>query len=92
LRVMPGVYSVSDPIGLRPTGNYRLVGVYPVNFKRRSDITICLSTQVHPQQEPEPTRELVRYAWRCLNDLPARVGSNYRAMLRDFRDGHYSVR
>jgi ADP-ribose pyrophosphatase YjhB (NUDIX family) len=81
-----------EEIGLRPTGNYRLVGVYPVNFKRRSDITICLSTRLPSQQEPRPTRELSRYAWRGLNDLPSRVGSNYRRMLRDFKDGHYIVR
>jgi len=29
-----------EEICLRPTGNYKLVGVYSVNFKRRSDITI----------------------------------------------------
>ena len=79
-------------IDLDGTGNYRLVGVYPVNFKRRSDITICLSTRLHSEQEPRPTRELVRYAWRRLDNLPSRVGSNYRAMLRDFSTGHYRVR
>jgi hypothetical protein len=30
--------------------------------------------------------------WRCLDDLPSRVGSNYKAMLGDFNDGCYSVR
>ena len=79
-------------IGLRPTGDYRLVGVYPVNFKRRSDVSICLSTRLVPPQEPRPTKELVRYTWRRLNDLPARLGPNYRRMLKDFKDGHYSVR
>ena len=33
-----------EEIGVRPAGNYRLVGVYPVNFKDRSDISICLCT------------------------------------------------
>jgi len=79
-------------IGLHPSGNYELVGVYPVNFKRRSDISICLSTHLSARQEPRPTMELVRYAWRALDDLPRRVGSNYRAMLRDFKDKSYSVR
>jgi len=79
-------------IDLHATGNYRLVGVYQVNFKRRSDITICLSTRLHSEQEPRPTRELVRYSWRRLGNLPSRVGSNYRAMLRDFSTGHYRVR
>ena len=81
-----------EEIGLCPSGDYRLVGVYPVNFKRRSDITISLSTYLLSLQEPKPTRELARYIWRPLNDLPSRLGSNYRTMLRDFRDGHYSVR
>ncbi len=79
-------------IGLRSTGNYALVGVYPVNFKQRSDITISLSTQLRSREEPRPTKELVRYVWRPLDHLPVRIGSNYKAMLRDFKDGHYSVR
>ena len=79
-------------IGLRPTGNYNLVGVYPVNFKHRSDITISLSTQLRSREEPRPTKELVRYAWRPLGHLPVRIGSNYKAMLRDFKDRHYTVR
>jgi len=81
-----------EEIGLRPTGKYGLVGVYPVNFKQRSDITISLSTRLPSRQEPRPTRELTRYAWHRLHDLPSRLGSNYRAMLTDFRDGHYTVR
>ena len=79
-------------IGLRPTGEYRLVGVYPVNFKDRSDITICLSAHLTTSQEPRPTRELVKYTWRRLGDLPSRLGSNYRRMLRDFKDHRYKVR
>lgn len=81
-----------EEIGISPTGNYRLIGVYPVNFRRRSDITICLCTRVSKDQEPQPTRELVRYAWRSLGDLPSRIGSNYGEMLRDFKHCHYSVR
>lgn len=79
-------------IGLHPTGNYALVGVYPVNFKHRSDITISLSTRLRWRQEPRPTKELVRYAWRSIGQLPSRIGSNYKSMLRDFKNGHYSVR
>ena len=71
-------------IGIHPTGGYKLVGVYPVNFKRRSDISICLSTRLRSPQEPRPTREMAKYAWSPLNDLPSGLGSNYRTMLRDF--------
>ena len=78
-------------IGLRPSSNYDLVGVYPVNFSRRSDVSICLSTCVTPRQEPQPTKELARYAWRQFNDLPMHLGSNYRRMLNDFKDNHYQV-
>jgi ADP-ribose pyrophosphatase YjhB (NUDIX family) len=74
-----------EEIGLRPTGKYRLVGVYPVNFKHRSDISICLSSYLPTPQEPQATRELSRYAWSPLNSLPPRLGSNYKAMLRDFK-------
>jgi ADP-ribose pyrophosphatase YjhB (NUDIX family) len=79
-------------IGLRPADKYELVGVYPVNFKRRSDISICLSTHMPSQHEPRPTRELARYIWRPLRDLPSTLGSNYKRMLRDFRTRRYSVR
>lgn len=79
-------------IGLRPTGNYALVGVYPVNFRHRSDVTISLSTQLRSREEPRPTKELIRYAWRPLGHLPSRLGGNYRAMLRDFDHWHYHVR
>lgn len=79
-------------IGLRSAGNYALVGVYPVNFKHRSDITISLSTHLPSSQVPKPTEELARYIWRPLADLPSRLGSNYRAMLEDFKHGRYTVR
>jgi len=79
-------------IGLRPTGDYSLVGVYPVNFERRSDITVCLSIRLPTEQESRPTGELTRHTWRRLNDLPPRLGSNYKAMLLDFKRGHYLVR
>ena len=79
-------------IGLRPADEYRLVGVYPVNFKDRSDITICFSAHLTTSQEPRPTRELVKYTWRRLGDLPSRLGSNYRRMLRDFKAQRYKVR
>jgi ADP-ribose pyrophosphatase YjhB (NUDIX family) len=79
-------------IGLRPTGDYKLVGVYPINFKHRSDVSVCLSTRLASRQEPQPTKELVRYTWRRLNDLPARLGSNYRIMLKDFKDKDYRLR
>jgi ADP-ribose pyrophosphatase YjhB (NUDIX family) len=78
-------------IGLRPTRDYRLVGVYPINFKRRSDVSICLSMRLVPRREARPTRELVSYMWRELNDLPARLGANYGRMLGDFKDKHYAV-
>ena len=78
-------------IGLRPSSDYDLVGVYPVNFSRRSDVSICLSTCVTSRQEPRPTKELARYAWRQFNDLPMHLGSNYRRMLNDFKDNHYQV-
>lgn len=74
-----------EEIGLHPTGNYRLIGVYPVNFKRRSDISICLSTLLHAPYEPRATSELSRYIWSSLGNLALPLGSNYKRMLIDFK-------
>jgi len=79
-------------IGIRPTGGYKLVGVYPVNFRHRSDISICLSTRLRSQQEPRLTKEMAKYIWSPLNVLPSGLGSNYRTMLRDFESSTYRVR
>ncbi len=79
-------------IGLSMTDSFRLVGVYPVNFKRRSDVSICVSTRSSLSQEPQPTKELVRYKWRDISDLPSNLGINYRRMLIDFKSRHYRVR
>jgi ADP-ribose pyrophosphatase YjhB (NUDIX family) len=78
-------------IGLRSDGRYRLIGVYPVNFKHRSDISICLSTGISSREEPHPTEELSRFLWCQLGDLPERLGGNYRKMLADFKRGRYEV-
>ena len=79
-------------IGIRPEGSYELVGVYPVNFKRRSDISICLSTRLRSPREPRPTKEMAKYMWAPIDDLPRNLGSNYRTMLNDFRLGRRTVR
>jgi ADP-ribose pyrophosphatase YjhB (NUDIX family) len=78
-------------IGLRPTGDCMLVGVYSTNFRHRSDISICLSTCLPSPQELQRTKKLVRYVWRHLDDLPSRVGSSYKKMLRDFKNHVYHV-
>ena len=81
-----------NEISLDPTGRCRLVGVYPVNSERRSDISICLSTRLAAPQEPRRTMELSRFIWQPLSDLSAGLGSNYRAMLRDFASGRHKIR
>ena len=35
-----------EEINIRPTGEFKLVGVYPVNFKHTSGITVSPSTQL----------------------------------------------
>jgi ADP-ribose pyrophosphatase YjhB (NUDIX family) len=80
-----------EELHLHATGDYRLVGVYPVNFRRRSDVSICVSTHLPGRQEPSRT-ELVRYIWRPLDSLPTRIGSNYRAMINDFKERGHRVR
>jgi hypothetical protein len=94
-------------IGPHPSGEYRLVGVYPINFRRRSDISICLSTRLSrfpklweitistrllSRQKSRTTTQLARHAWRPLGNLPTSLGSNYKRMLKDFERDRYTVR
>jgi ADP-ribose pyrophosphatase YjhB (NUDIX family) len=61
------------------------VGVYPVRFPSRHDITICMAAQ-WKSGNPIPTTELSRYAWFEVNRINNinTVGGNYKKMLRDW--------
>jgi len=63
----------------------RFLGVYPVRFPSRHDITICMIAR-WKSGTPAATPELSRYRWfkhsEFRNIRP--IGNNYRKMLRDW--------
>ena len=64
----------------------RFVGVYPVKFPSRHDITICMAAK-WKSGTPAPTSELSRYRWFERNRLRQiqPIGANYQKMLRDWQ-------
>ena len=71
-------------------GTSRLVGVYPVRFPSRHDVTTCMAAK-WKSGEPLPTAELSRYRWFSIGEFQEtrRIGTNYRRMLRDWRMSLY---
>jgi ADP-ribose pyrophosphatase YjhB (NUDIX family) len=68
--------------GLRISG-VRQLGVYPVVFRSRHDITVCVTARI-ASGIPRPTKEMARYRW-FKNSLLGRIspiGGNHRKMLR----------
>ena len=69
------------------------IGVYPVKFPSRHDITICMAAE-WKSGTPTPTNELSRYRWfetRKLHHIRT-IGANYQKMLRDWQLGHESLK
>lgn len=60
-----------------------LVGVFPVNFKTRSDISICLASRDHVGEPLADGFEFSRFKWS--RGLPERLGANYRRMILKWR-------
>jgi ADP-ribose pyrophosphatase YjhB (NUDIX family) len=63
--------------------NVRQLGVFPVVFRSRHDITISLAAKIR-SGIPKPTREMTRYRWFKKSELSkiSSVGENYNKMLR----------
>ena len=63
----------------------RFVGVYPVKFPSRHDVTICLAAR-WKSGNPVVTTELSRYKWFETNKLvmTRSIGTNYKKMLIDW--------
>lgn len=68
--------------GLR-VSELRQLGVYPVMFHSRHDITVCLAAKM-TSGILKPTEEMTRYGWFRKNELDriSPVGRNYKTMLR----------
>jgi ADP-ribose pyrophosphatase YjhB (NUDIX family) len=59
--------------------NLFLVGVFPIKFPSRSDLSVCLATN-HPTGEASPDGvEFSHFRWTRL--LPRRTGANYKRMI-----------
>jgi len=64
--------------------NFFLVGVFPINFPTRSDLTICLASR-HIEGVARPDGfEFSSFRWA--DKLPNRLGANYRRMIVRWRD------
>jgi ADP-ribose pyrophosphatase YjhB (NUDIX family) len=61
------------------------LGVCPVKFSSRHDITICMAAQ-WKSGNPTSTNELSRYMWFEADEIDEikPIGGNYRKMLRDW--------
>lgn len=68
--------------GLR-ISKFQQVGVYPVMFRTRHDITVCLAAKA-ASGIPKPTGEMARYRWFRKKELGkiSPIGGNYKRMLR----------
>jgi ADP-ribose pyrophosphatase YjhB (NUDIX family) len=68
--------------GLRAT-NFYLVGVFPIRFPSRSDISICLATTRFSGNPIPDGTEFTKIQW--FKKPPARTGKNYVAMIKKWR-------
>ena len=66
--------------------NLRCIGLYPVRFPSRHDITACVVAQWE-SGTPVPTNEFSRYTWfgACEIREIRPIGANYRKMLQDWQ-------
>jgi len=74
----------------------RFIGVYPVKFPSRHNITTCMVAE-WKSGTPVPTNELLRYRWfeagKPQKIQP--VGANYKKMLQDWQnsiEGNFTQR
>ena len=68
--------------GLR-AGNLFLVGVFPVRFPTRADVTICLASNEPGGHPIADGYEFSSFRW--IRNVPAKTGSNYGKMIRRWR-------
>jgi len=68
--------------GLR-AGNLFLVGVFPVRFPTRADVTICLASNEPSGQPIADGYEFSSFRW--MRNVHSKTGLNYRKMIQKWR-------
>ena len=64
--------------------NLFLVGVFPIRFPSRSDLSVCLATN-HSTGEAKPDGiEFSNFQWTIA--LPRRIGANYKRMIMQWNN------
>ena len=66
--------------------NLSSLGVFPVRFQTRHDITMCIAAELQ-SGVPKPTPEMARYRWFRKNEIGRirPIGGNYKRMLQHWR-------
>jgi ADP-ribose pyrophosphatase YjhB (NUDIX family) len=64
-------------------GGLCLVGVFPIGFKSRSDVSICVSGKIARGNPIPDDKEFTRLQW--MNKIPVRTGANYKKMIERWR-------
>lgn len=78
---------IARAYGLR-FGNLYLVGVFPVSFRNRSDVSVALAA-THPSGTPTPDGfEFTKFKWT--KTVPRRSGANYRRMISKWKQARKS--
>jgi len=74
---------ILDEYGLS-VGEMFLVGVFPVKFPSRADVSVCIAG-VNCKGDPEPDgKEFSSFRW--VKRLPIRLGANYGRMIVRWRE------
>jgi ADP-ribose pyrophosphatase YjhB (NUDIX family) len=63
--------------------DFFLVGVFPINFPSRSDISICIAARHFSGNAKPDGKEFKRIGW--FKSLPRETGQNYRKMIARWR-------
>ncbi len=66
--------------------NPSYIGIFPVKFQSRHDITICMVADMK-SGVPKATKELTRFKWYNIEEIDkiSQIGNNYRKMLQHWR-------
>jgi len=72
---------IANEYGLR-FHQLHLVGVYPVHFQIRSDVSIALAASGVDFEPRADCYEFTRFAW--FGTPPTQAGANYRRIMRDW--------
>lgn len=63
--------------------DFFLVGVFPISFPSRSDISICIAARRYSGNAKPDGKEFTKIGW--FKSLPRETGQNYRKMIARWR-------